>query len=198
MLRNNLSLIAVLAAMLVDGQAVADTVEDRKAKMDAQIELLRKEADLQDALRRVAGSSAVGMPTVVSISLVGERGVTKLLLENGTTEYFHEGDMIRQGMMVSVITRKQVIVAITNGKKKRVAVPLSNVTVANPVATLQQPGQVPNVPPELLPPAPDVSVPSIVMPAKPPVVASPAAAQPVAVATPAPASPAAAVVAKGK
>lgn len=165
-----------LAAGLVAAQS--QTVEDRKAVMEAQIDLVKKQKELQDALRALAGTSASGMPVVVSVSIGSER-VARLQLPNGIVGHYREGESVRPGMVVSSIGPKQVFVAVAGSSGKRVAaVPLEfagPVTPGAPAVAGQQ-----AVPDALLPSAPAVSVPAIeVIPdAKP----APAPAAPAAVA----------------
>lgn len=168
------SKIAALALLLVAGVAVAQTVEERKAVMDAQIELLKKQKDLQEALRSVAGSAASGMPVVVSVTIGHER-VARLQLPNGIVGHYREGESVRPGVVVASIGPKQVFVAVASSGKKPTAIPLE---FAGPVLPgAGQPAQ-PNVPDALLPQAPSVTVPAIeVIPDPKP--AAPAAAQPV-------------------
>jgi|GEM_PF-6493548 len=160
--------VAAVAAVWIASSALAQaqhdlplTVEDRKAKYQAQIDLLNKERDLIKAQRDVAGSSAFSLPSILSISstgsAAGQRNVALLQLANGTTEYVHEGDMLRQGVMVTTISHKQVIVAVLSGRKM-VPLPLDFMAVG---AAAQTPNGQPVVPNELLPSVPDVNVPAI-------------------------------------
>lgn len=178
--------VAILLASALT-QVFANSVEDRKAVMDSQIELLRKEAELNEALRRVAGSAAISLPSIVSISRMGANRIARLQFSNGTMEYFREGEMIRPGMKVALISQKQVLVAVDKGKKK-VELPLEFAAVnANGVPGMPgmmgapgvpgAPGS--NVPVELLPTPPSVTVPAIeIIPRNPPPAKAPAAAQP--------------------
>lgn len=156
--KKSLVIIAVVVTS-VCAQAQTASVEDRKNVMDAQIELLRKQAELNTALRAVAGSAPISLPSIVSISKIGDKRTVKLQMFNGVAEYFREGDVIRQGMVLTTITAKQVIISVTNGKKQ-IAIPLEFVALTNPNMQ-QQPGQNNATPNELLPSPPDVVVPAI-------------------------------------
>jgi len=170
-------LIFVAALVMLAGQVGAQqqTVEDQKAVLDAQIELVKKKRDLQNELRNLGGSSSMGLPVVVSVT-IGSQRVARLQLPNGIVGHYREDEMIRPGMVVSSIAPKQVFVKVSSGKRA-VAVPLD---FAGPA--MSGPGQVPalpgqNVPDALLPKAPDVTVPAIeVIPDAKPVAAAAAAA----------------------
>lgn len=156
-------MIACLGAMLVATAAVAQTVEDRRAVLDAQIELLRKQKELQDAQRSLAGTAASGMPVVVSVS-VGQYRIARLQLANGIVGHYREGESIRPGMVVSSIAPKQVFVAVGSGKA-RSAIPLDFAGPVTPSA-MGAPGapgtpSTAYVPDALLPAAPSVTVPAI-------------------------------------
>lgn len=167
--------MAAVAAMVVACAPVLaqQNVEDRKAVLDAQIDLAKKQAELNDALRRLAGGTTLGLPSVISISKVGGRPIARLQMPNGTSEYVREGEALRQGMNVTAITSKQVIISVANGKKQ-VAIPLDFVAVASPTP---QPNQA-ATPSELLPTAPEVTLPVAAPPRVP--AAAPAAPAPAA------------------
>lgn len=175
--------LVVAALALLAGQVAAQqTVEDRKAVMDAQIELVRKQKELQEALRALGGAQALGMPVVVSVT-IGNQRVARLQLPNGIVGHYREGEAIRPGMVVTSIAPKQVFVAVSNGRKAT-AVPLD---FAGPTLLGQSSqGTQPSVPDALLPQAPQVVVPAVepieVIPATKPAVAAPAAAAPAVVA----------------
>lgn len=187
-------LAAVVAGVALVASASAQTVEDRMSVLEAQIGLLKKEKELQDAQRAIAGTSAMGMPVVVSVS-VGAQRVARLQLPNGIVGHYREGEMVKPGVVVSSISPKQVFVSVGSGKK-RAAIPLD---FAGPVVPGTQAQGQANVPDALLPAPPSVAVPAIeVIPyekaaAAPKVAATPTpAAAPAPAATPAPAAAAAA------
>jgi hypothetical protein len=166
----------VLVAVLAGGvAAAADTVEDRKAVMDAQIDLLKKQAELNKLLREVAGSSAMGMPVVISISQIGAEHVARLQMANGNTSYFREGDVVQPGVMLSGIGARQVFVRVGAGKKAT-AVPLEFARAVTGVPGQANSGQPVSVPNDaFLPPPPNVTVPAIeVIPAAPQAATKPA------------------------
>lgn len=174
---------AALTLVLATGIASAQTVEDRKAVMDAKIDLVKKQKELQDALRSLAGTASTGLPVVVSVT-IGSQRVARLRLPNGIVGHYHEGEAVRPGMVVTSIAPKEVFVAVLNGKKA-LAVPLEfagPVIAGAPQGATQQ-----NIPDALLPQAPDVMVPAIefVPDAKPAVPAKPAPAAAAAPAQPA-------------
>jgi hypothetical protein len=93
------------------------TLEDRKAVMEAQIELLRKEMELNTMLRQASGAGAPSLPMVVSISTVGSERSARLQFPNGMVGRYREGEMIRPDLVLSVITPMQVMVSVRVGKK---------------------------------------------------------------------------------
>lgn len=154
--------VALVFAMAMAPSFAQKTVDDRKAELDAQIELLRKEAELNAALRSVAGSTALGMPAVVSVAQVDGKGVARLQLPNGIVSHFREGDHINSQMVVNSISSARVFVSIKRGKKE-VVIPLDYVAVAGgtgpgTAAGTAGMGGIPAapLPPELLPPPPVV------------------------------------------
>jgi hypothetical protein len=148
----------VMASVAATNAIATDTVEDRKAVMDAQIELLKKQADLNTALRAVAGTLALGLPTVVSVTQIGNQRTVRLQLPNGQISHFREGDAIRHGMVLTAIAPKQVVVAVANGKKMT-AVPLEFAMVvqagahAQPIAPAIMPDALLPLPPRVVVPA---------------------------------------------
>jgi hypothetical protein len=159
-------MLVVACAGAVQTQAYgAETFDDQKSKLDAQIELVRKQRELNQELRQSAGAAVIGLPTIISISRFGGQRVARLQMPGGSADYYREGEPIRQGMTVSVITAKQVIVSIRNGKNE-VALPLEYAAapampgMAGAAGAAGSNGAT-NVPNELLPQAPNVSVPAI-------------------------------------
>lgn len=155
--------------------------EDRKSVMDAQIELVNKQKALNDALRQLAGTSAIGLPLIISTGQVGNAKSARLLLPNGVISPFREGEMIRPGMVVTAIAPKQVMVTVVNNKKA-VTVPLEFMGPPTDPSRAQNPSQnqATAVPSELLPPAPYVvPEPIVPVPSRPAsVVEQSAASQP--------------------
>lgn len=149
---------AALVLSLTSCIASAQMVEDRKAVLDAQIELSRKEKELQDLRRSLAGTAALGMPVVVSVT-VGAQRLARLQLPNGIVGHYREGEMVRPGMVVTSIAPKQVFVTVSGGRRAA-AIPLEFAGPVIPGAP-QMAQQQQNVPDSLLPPVPEVQVPAI-------------------------------------
>jgi Arc/MetJ family transcription regulator len=162
---NKTKFVVIVALLVARAALAADTVEDRKAVMDAQIDLVKKQKDLKDALRALAGSSAQGLPVVVSVTIGNER-IARLQLPNGIVSQYREGEAIQRGMVVSAIAPKQVFVAVSNGRRA-VAVPLE---FAGPViAGAAQTSVQQSIPDAMMPQPPQVVVPAIeVIPAPKP------------------------------
>ncbi|TWO71432.1 hypothetical protein FN976_10970 [Caenimonas sedimenti] len=138
--------------------------DDRRAEMDAQIDLLRKEKELNDALRAVAGSGAAAMPSVVSIMGIEGRFTARLMQPSGVVGNYSEGDTVRPGLVVASITPRAVAVKVGEGKRAR-TVPLEFMAGAATTgpAGPGMPGLPPGapggggvLPPELLPAPPSV------------------------------------------
>lgn len=122
MARSNMTAL-LFAALACSGSVDAAaqnqimTLEDRKAVMDAQIELLRKEMELNTILRQVNGAGALTLPLVVSISTVGNERSARLQFPNGMVGRYREGEIIRSDLVLSTITPMQVMVSVRVGKK---------------------------------------------------------------------------------
>ncbi len=137
--------------------------DDRRAEMDAQIDLLRKEKELNEALRAVAGSGTAAMPSVVAIMGIEGRFTARLMQPSGVVGNFSEGDTVRPGLVVAAITPRAVAVKVGDGKRAR-TVPLEFMAGAatslgpgvpgGPGLPPGAPGGV--LPPELLPMPPSV------------------------------------------
>lgn len=153
-------------------------VEDRKAMMDAQIEILHKEAELNHALQQSAGSSAINFPVVISVMTAGDERIARLQLPNGVVGYYREGEMVRPGMVLASIAPKAVMVSVAREKsrKKAAVVPLEFAAGAAPGAV---PGAAPSMQPNLgmpglpFPPALMPSPPVVNMGVPAPVMATP-------------------------
>ena len=188
-------------------QQSGPTVQDRKAVMQAQIELLKTQADLNKALQESAGSESAPLPQVIAVFGLDGDMVARLQMSNGLVSNFRAGETIRSGLTVSSITPRQVSVVVGRGKAVK-AIPLEFFAVVPagstgmaglPPGVPGMPGAMPGgfrpqpIPRELLPAPPDVRVPSIGGPVAPvasiPAGATPAAPSlpPVATAAPAPA-----------
>ena len=110
--------LPLLLAVSVAASA-QETVEDRKAVLDAQIDLLKKQSEMNKLLRDVAGSAATGLPVVLSVSDVGGLRVARLQLVNGTAGYYREGEFVQNGVAVSAISGRQVFVKVGSGKSAK-------------------------------------------------------------------------------
>ena len=109
-------LVMIVAASLAGGVLAQETVEDRKAVLDAQIDLLKKQAEVNKLLRDVAGSAAMGLPVVLSTSEVGGVRLARLQLANGNASYYREGELVQNGVAISSISGQRVFAKIGSGK----------------------------------------------------------------------------------
>jgi len=89
-----------------------DNVEDQKAMMEAQIELLKKQADLNAALKALSPHGAQALPSVVSIALRGPISFARLLMPSGESVVFKPGERIHQGLTLVSIEDKAVWVHV--------------------------------------------------------------------------------------
>lgn len=169
--------MVVLCIALIARIASAQTmnIEDRKAVLDAKIDILRKEADLEKALAERSGADS-GLPTVVAVNIIGGQRSVLLQMANGTEEDFHEGEEAQRDVRISSIALKKVVVSISRGKKTvlvplALTAPITNANQNDPNRNRQA------VPRELLPEAPVVTVPDLksILPLPSQVNAAPAA-----------------------
>ncbi|MCU6502308.1 hypothetical protein LPN04_31385 [Rugamonas sp. A1-17] len=166
-MKNIIVVTVLVAAAVANAAQGADmlSVEDRKSVLEAQLELLRKEGELNTALRAAAGSNARALPTVLSVSVVGANRTAFLQMPNGGTEHFKVGDEIQSNVVLASADLRKVVVLLRQGKK---SVPIV-LDSANPLAQSgsngnQQPDpnrQLASIPLSLLPPPPVVQVPSM-------------------------------------
>jgi len=131
---------AVLAALSACGTAQAQTLADEINRHQAQIQILDSREQLNKALQRAADPILNQMPRILAIS--GWEGdlAARLILANGTTGSFKEGDTVRGTMKVVGITNKAVMVSMGSPRsKKPVVMALEFVPGAN--TGTNQPGQ---------------------------------------------------------
>lgn len=157
---------AVLAACSINAASAGEVMsyEDRKSQMDAQIDLLKKEAELNDARRTAAGSNARGLPTVLSVSIVGDKRKVRLQMPNGGTDHFSVGEEIQNNVFLASVDLRKVVVIARQGKKN---VPITldfATTAAGALGGNMAPAPMraqDAVPASLLPPPPVVPIPTM-------------------------------------
>ncbi len=139
------------------------TLADRLNRMDAQVQLLRKKLELDQALSLSVGTSLGSLPRVVAVYGFERQLQARLLLPGGMVSSYREGDVIRGSMKVVAITPRSVMVSVQAGRKVS-ALPLEFIAGGRDgqgaVAPLPpgMPATGP-LPPELLPPPPVVGTP---------------------------------------
>lgn len=140
------------------------SADDRMAEMEAQLALIRKESEVQEALRNSAINSVRGMPQVVSVSIVGGKRSALLALPGGRQDRFFEGDEIISNLTLQSVSLRKVI-GMTKQGKKNVLVPLEFGTAAS---TNSQGGAINDpsraqtpLPSSMLPLPPVVQIPAI-------------------------------------
>lgn len=159
MSRKGILLLASTVA-LAAAPALAQSInfDDEKAKLDAQLELVNKQQQLQEALRRLGtgGAAAGGMPMVVAVVGLDGQLAARLQLPNGVVRTYFEGEAIRPGMVVSAITPRAVMMKVGAGAKAK---PMQLDFVAGGTQAAGQ-GGLPPLPPDLLPEPPSVRLPA--------------------------------------
>ncbi len=110
---------AVLVALVSCGAAQAQTLADEINRHQAQIQILDSREQLNKALQRAADPILSQMPRILAIS--GWEGdlAARLILANGTTGSFKEGDTVRGSMKVVGITHKAVMVSMGSPRSKK-------------------------------------------------------------------------------
>ena len=175
--------VCFVAALLIAAAAPAaaqQTVQERLAVMDAQLELLKKQGSLDKALQESAGSSWAALPQVLAV--MGLDGVmsARLQLPNGVVNIYRVGEPVRPGMTVASISPRQVSVAVGGAKGARSV--LLEFVAGGPApgqaGFAPLPGGRPPVPRELLPEPPVVRLPTAAMPAVVAPAAAPSASPP--------------------
>ena len=116
----NILAIALAGALIFSsGPASAQkTYADEANLLDAQINLLQKREQLNAARSRQVEPGLTSLPQVVAVMGLDGNLQARLLLSSGAVHTYAEGDQISQSMKVSVITGREVIVAVsTSGRK---------------------------------------------------------------------------------
>jgi hypothetical protein len=158
---------AALAASTCNAFAGADvlSVEDRMAEMQSQIDLLNKRIELDTVRRTAAGSNARALPTVLSVSIVGNTRKVHLQLPSGAKDHFGVGDQIQNNVTVASVERRKVVVLMRDGKRSvPVALDFADVPVAGQMGVNAIPNpnrQQDQIPASLLPMPPVVQIPSM-------------------------------------
>lgn len=142
---------------------VPNDLDDRKAVMQAQIEVMRKELDLNNTLKSLALSVYQPLPSVLSLSLLGQRSQARLLLPSGSSASYKVGDLVAAGARIVEINAQEVWVEL-HQKGKTVRVPLEFATGSHSATMPAAPlSATPNtiIPAELMPKLPSVPLPSV-------------------------------------
>jgi hypothetical protein len=172
----HIAIAAVAAAVCAGTPAQQLSVQDRVAQRKAQVEIIKADEELYKALKSAAGAQAQGLPVIHAVMGVEGAMRARLALPSGVVNNYAVGEQVRPGMTVSAIGPRLVTVSVGSGQEAR-SIPLE--FEAKPDPSRQQTAAGPNVPAELLGPAPrvDLSTPPI------PLAQSPAKAPPPAAAT---------------
>lgn len=156
---------AVLLVAIASGVNATETVQDRLAVMDAQIGVLKKEAELNAALQSSAGITMSTMPQVLSVIGLDGKMTARLLFSTGLVSNYNEGDVIRNGMRVASIAPQQVALMVGDKKRTKLIVldfvsgPTMQSGMPLPSGVMSRP-----LPKELLPEPPLVASPAMFVP----------------------------------
>jgi type IV pilus biogenesis protein PilP len=133
--RRALATAVVLSAIVSSACAQTEppTLADRLSLMDAQLQLLRKQFELDQALSISAITTVGTLPRVVAVYGFEPKLQARLVLAGGMTATFQEGDPIRGAMKVLAISPRAVVVSVKNGRRTS-AITLEFVAVAVPTA----------------------------------------------------------------
>lgn len=160
---------AGLTAAVVCGpsQAQPAPLADQTNAMEAQIQILRKRAELNQALALAAAPGLGPLPKVLAVYGFDRSLVARLLLPAGVVANYREGEVIRAGMKLAAITSRSVVIAVGPEKQRRTvaleflagaALPVHAVGQAAPMGPVPPGAALPPVPPELLPAPPAVNI----------------------------------------
>ena len=92
---------------------------DQTNAMEAQIQILRKRAELNQALAQAATPGLGPLPRVLAIYGLDQALVARLLLPAGVVASYREGDVIRAGVKLVAITSRSVVVAAGPDRQRR-------------------------------------------------------------------------------
>lgn len=117
----NLAVLALLWMVTSVGLAQGFNLEDQKALMEGQIEIFKKQSDLNAAMRSWAQSGAPHLPRVVSIGIRGKEAYAKLVFSNSAEVVFKSGELIQSGLVLVKIEEDGVWVdaKLHSGPRKR-------------------------------------------------------------------------------
>ena len=119
--RSGLLALALLAATGTEAQT--PTWLDEMATLDAQIQLLQKQIELDELLEQRAAARSSVLPSVLTIVSFAGRNTVELLFPNGRTSRHRIGDEIAPEVWISTIHSRGVLVdmVIADGKRREVA-----------------------------------------------------------------------------
>lgn len=96
------------------------TYADEVNRLEAQINLMQKKEQLNAARARLVDPRLTSLPQVVAVMGLDGQYQARLLLSSGAVHTYSEGDQVSPTMKISVITGREVIVAIgTNGRNSK-------------------------------------------------------------------------------
>ncbi|TCT10731.1 hypothetical protein EDC22_105231 [Tepidamorphus gemmatus] len=116
-------LIALVALTATGSEAQTPTWLDEMATIDAQIQLLQKQMELDVLLEQRAAQRSSMLPSILTIVGFGDRYSVELLFPNGRIGRYRVGDEIAPEVWISAIRPRGVTVdmAIADGKRRAVA-----------------------------------------------------------------------------
>ncbi len=142
---------------------VPNDFDDQKAVMQAQIEIMRKELDLNSTLKSLALSAYQPLPSVLSLSIWGAQAQVRLLFASGASANYKAGDLLPGGIKITEIKEREVLVQVQR-QGKSIRVPLEfamspGLAPSSAPSALSGPGAI--IPAELMPKLPFVPMPSV-------------------------------------
>jgi hypothetical protein len=142
---------------------IPNDLDDQKAVMQAQIEIMRKELDLNSTLKSLALSDYQPLPRVLSISILESQAQVRLLFASGLSANYTTGDLIAGGIKITQIKSREVIAQVQRHSKTQFvslefAISPASSPMSMPSASAG-PGTI--IPPELMPKLPLVPMPAV-------------------------------------
>lgn len=107
--------LLISAALLLPAFASAQSYIDDLETMKAQIAILQKKSELNEALSKYAGTNALTLPQVISTITDGNGRQATIMYKNGRQRTVSVGDSVAQGAKVTSIDSLGVHVSTKSG-----------------------------------------------------------------------------------
>ena len=161
--KTHIALLASLGLLCAfPSVAVAENWIDEMARIDAQVQLLRKRMELRTELERASAGELSTLPKVVSVFEVDGKKQARLLYQDGRKSVLGEDDVVINGVRIAAINDRAVMVVAGQGKKKTAVMSLDFALIGNAATPggAGHPGSpgLPSIPAGLLPPPPPINL----------------------------------------